>query len=333
MVMTIDQQKQSGLQVPAPASVPISAPVPAPVATKKRGFSWFGKPKKAAPVSAPALASAPAPVPAPWPMTQAKKRGFLWWGRGAKKNAPGPMTQAKTAPQRPTPLTVRAARTVQGGQQKTVLAFLKSVADNLYAWSWTKAIVYWLILSAATASDLAFLLSSLWMSINANVHGLVLHYMTRDTAEYLSYLATSAYVGLPIFIVSIAVVQTVGHARMWNTGGIWSRTWTVIFGVPALIFFLMDLVTLSNSVANVTFTMPTWLVVLRADSAFIFAFGSLIFYFLGRPQEADRLAEKDGIIASLQEEMKVSLAALTSEKDNWIASITSEKDSLLTVLR
>lgn len=204
-----------------------------------------------------------------------------------------------------------------------------SFAHNLYSWEWTKALVYWLILSAGTASDLVFLLASLWMSVNANVHGLVLHYMSEDTATYLTYLATTAYVALPIFIVGLAVVQTVSHLKMWNTGGFWSKLWAIIFGIPALTFLVMDFVTISCSVVNVTFTMPTFFVVLRADSAFIFAFGSLIFFFLGKPQEKERLAEKENIIDNLRAEMAAITAAFGQEKDSLLAQFSQEKRSLL----
>lgn len=205
-----------------------------------------------------------------------------------------------------------------------------ALALNLYAWQWTKAFVYWLILSAGTASDLVFLMASFWMSVNANVHGLILHYMSEDTATYITYLATTAYVALPIFIVALAVVQTVNHVKMWRTGGFWSKVWAIIFGIPALTFFIMDFVTISCSVANVNFTMPTFFVILRADSAFIFAFGSLIFFFLGKPQEKERLAEKDSLIDGLRVEIAGITSAFSQEKHSLLATFSQEKHSLLT---
>lgn len=206
---------------------------------------------------------------------------------------------------------------------------IASLAHNLYAWEWTKALVYWLIFSAGTASDLVFLMASFWMSVNANVHGLILHYMSEDTATYITYLATTAYVALPIFIVALAVVQTVNHIKMWRTGGFWSKIWAIIFGIPALTFFVMDFVTISCSVANVNFTMPMFFVIMRADSAFIFAFGSLIFFFLGKPQERERLEEKDGLINGLRAEIAGITAAFSREKNSLQASFSQEKDSLL----
>lgn len=217
-------------------------------------------------------------------------------------------------------------------QGERVGAFFKAVAHNLFTWEWTKALVYWLILSAGTASDLVFLFASLWVSINANVHGFVLTLMSESTAKYLTYLASTAYVALPIFIVGLAVVQTVGHIKMWKIGGFWSRLWAILFGIPAVVFLVMDFITISCSVVNVTFEMPRFFVVLRADSAFVFAFGSLIFFFLGKPQERERLAKKEEEIEALQAEMVASLATLASEKDHFIAALRAEKDTLLDTL-
>lgn len=204
---------------------------------------------------------------------------------------------------------------------KGIEGIAKSVAHNLFTWEWTKALVYWLILSAGTASDLIFLMASFWMSVNANVHGLILKYMSEDQATYLTYLATTAYVALPIFIVGLAVVQTVSHIKMWNIGGFWSRLWAITFGIPAITFLVMDFVTISCSVASVSFTMPMFFVIARADSAFIFAFGSLIFFFLGKPQEKERLQEKDGIIVELKRQVETNLAdsqkEITQIKQEW----------------
>lgn len=263
-------------------------------------------------------------VTANQPAQGTKKPRFSWLHRAPKQGQAPAQSQA--------PAQVKPRATTQATQAKkslTVGAFFKGLGHSLFTWEWTKALVYWLILSAGTASDLVFLMASFWMSVNANVHGFVLTLMNEDAAKYLTYLATTAYVALPIFIVGLAVVQTVGHIKMWNTGGLWSKIWTVIFGIPAVTFFVMDFVTISCSVVNVTFTMPQFFVILRADSAFVFAFGSLIYFFLGKPQERDRLAEKDGKIEDLQAEMVTSLATLRAEKDRLLADMQAEKDRFM----
>lgn len=146
-----------------------------------------------------------------------------------------------------------------------------AIGRNLYTWQWTKSLVYWLIISAGTASELAFLVSSLWMSVNANVHPFILTIMSENNANYLTYLATVCYVSLPIFIVGLATIQTVQQVKMWRINKV-SIVWSILFGLPAITFLLMDMFTIGAAVANVSFEMPQPFVVVRALSAFIFAF-------------------------------------------------------------
>lgn len=257
-----------------------------------------------------------------------RKRNLLgrWLGhRAKKKETPA---QASNQPAWIAPQASILDSKIKKSLCERIGDFFKSIGNYLVTWEWTKALVYWLILSAGTASDLIFLMASFWMSVNANVHGLILKYMSEDMATYITYLATTAYVALPIFIVGLAVVQTVGHIKMWKLGGFWPKIWAVTFGIPAVIFLLMDFVTISCSVLNVTFTMPGIFVVLRADSAFIFAFGSLLYFFLGKPQERERLAEKESLLAGLRFEMDAKLATLTAEKDTLLADLRMEKERI-----
>lgn len=190
---------------------------------------------------------------------------------------------------------------------------VQSFRQSLITWSWTKRLLYWIIMSAGTASELIFLLASLWVSVNANVHGFVLTFMSEKQTIYLTYLATTAYVALPECIVGLAVITTIGHIKMIKRSGAMAVVWSILFGAPALIFLVLSLVTLGCSVANVTFTMPTFFIVIRALAGFSFAFSAFIYHFLGKPQEQERLQEKDTLIANLQKESAFNIARLQQE--------------------
>lgn len=202
------------------------------------------------------------------------------------------------------------------------------VARNLYTWQWTKSLVYWLIISAGTASELAFLVSSLWMSVNANVHPFILTIMSEGNASYLTYLATVCYVSLPIFIVGLATILTVQQVKMWKINKT-SIVWSILFGLPAITFLVMDMFTIGAAVANVDFIMPQPFVVIRALSAFTFAFSSFLYNGLGKPGERERLATKDGLLATLRTEMTAALQKLAEEKEQIIAGLLGEKKTLL----
>lgn len=181
-------------------------------------------------------------------------------------------------------------------------ATAKVVGRSLITWSWTKRLLHWIIISAGTMSECVFLVGVLWVSINANVHPFVLMFMSEATSRFVTLLATTSFIALPECIVGLAVVVTIGHIRTWkhNKRDYRAAIWVVLYGLPTIVFLVLTLVTLGCSVANTTFIMPMPFVVIRALAAFIFAFTSLLYTQLGVPMEADRLAQKDSLIADLQ---------------------------------
>ncbi len=205
-----------------------------------------------------------------------------------------------------------AASSAENGRKKSMQgteatkSVARSVGQSLITWQWTKRLLHWIIISAGTMSECVFLIASLWVSVNANVHQFVLMFISERSAHFLTELSTTAYVVLPECIVGLAVVVTLSHLRTWlyNKRDYRPAIWTALYGGPTLVFLLLSLATLGCSVANATFEMPTWAVVIRAVSGYWFAFTSLLYTQLGAPQERDRLANKDGIIAQLQNETR-----------------------------
>src|SRR5260370_41293153 len=74
------------------------------------------------------------------------------------------------------------------------LVVAQATGRSMFSWSWTKSLLYWLILSGGTMAELAFLVGAIWMSLNATVHPFILMFLSEDQTRYLSFLATSAYV-------------------------------------------------------------------------------------------------------------------------------------------
>lgn len=207
----------------------------------------------------------------------------------------------------------QAAAPVQESRWSKAVACARKVGESLITWSWTKRLLYWIVMSAGTASELFFLLAAIWVSVNANVHQFMLTFLTEPQTIHFTYLATTGFVALPECIVFLSMVTTINHIKMWKTGGVSSVVWSILYGVPTLIFLTLSLVTIGCSVANVTFTMPTFFVVVRALAAFIFAVTAFMYHFLGVPGEWERLAEKDGKIAELHQEINRLNDVLQSE--------------------
>lgn len=206
------------------------------------------------------------------------------------------------------------------------LVIISKMKDFL-TWDWTKKLLHWIIISAGTMSECVFLIASLWMSINANVHQFVLLFITEKTTTHLTELATTAYVALPECIVALAVVTTLSHIRMvLYSKDYRAIIWSVLYGLPTIVFVVLSLITLGSAVASATFQMPTPLVIVRALAGYMYAFTSLLYTQLGAPQEADRLSEKDGMLADLRRETDEKLATLEQEKTTMLADLRREMD-------
>lgn len=202
----------------------------------------------------------------------------------------------------------------------------KRTGHSIITWEWTKRLLHWAIISAGTMSELAFLVASLWMSINASVHKFVLLFVNEQMTEHISELATTAYVALPELILALAVVTTLGHVRLWlyDRKNYTALIWAVLYGLPTLVFLVLSLVTVGCSVASITFQMPGPLVVIRALAGYMFAFTSLLYTQLGKPQERDRLAKKDAALAALAQEKDAKIAEMEKNNAAKIAELNAE---------
>lgn len=195
--------------------------------------------------------------------------------------------------------------------------FSKKVGTSLKMWSWARKLLFWLIISAGTLSELVFLLASLWVSINANVHLFLVDTlgMSQHLTESLTYIATTAFVALPECIVGLAALTTIGHIRTiaYNPKVFWPWLWATLYGIPALFFLVLSMITLGNAVNDIHFIMPAFWVVCRALAAFSYAFTSLLYVWLGEEQERDRLVEKDQKLATTEAQKDGKISELAGE--------------------
>jgi hypothetical protein len=203
---------------------------------------------------------------------------------------------------------------------------LKQVGASLLHWSWVKAVLYWIIVSAGTVAECAFLVASLWMSLNSSIHNFVRIFLSEDATVHFSELATAAYVGLPECILFLASVTVISHFRTWlyNRKNKIALVWSIAYALPTLAFLVLSLFTLGSSVLNVHFEMPGYLIVIRALAGYLFGFIAFLYWSLGTPQEVDRLKEKDVLINQLEEKVK----GLTAEMEKQTGILVEQVDTL-----
>lgn len=208
------------------------------------------------------------------------------------------------------------------------------VLVNIVTWQWTKQLLYWIIISAGTMSELVFLGASLWMSINSSVHPFVRFFLSEQATINITYLATTMYVALPECILGLSIVTVFRHAKKWaytratKTRDRSAPLWTILFALPTAVFLGLSLITVGCSVASTEFILPVPLVVCRALAGFIFALLSLLHFYIGKPAEAERLKAKDAEIEDLKFKRDADVAKLEAEKDDEIARLAKDNRTL-----
>ena len=196
---------------------------------------------------------------------------------------------------------------------------LKHIGRSLLHWTWTKGLLFWIIISAGTLSELAFLLASMWKSIDASDHSFVLLFMTQKMSENVGYFASSAYILLPVCILPLGVVTTYTHFRTWVYGRKFvhgSGIWFVLYGLPTLTFLIIDICIISNSNGD-HYVLPDILTSIRSDMAYAYGLTAILYHYIGKKQEVERLKEKDDFISELVEQARL----LTEQIDGYKAKM------------
>jgi hypothetical protein len=234
---------------------------------------------------------------------------------------------------------LESAQKVKRLQIKLDMQHVKSHAHAalmfIVTWQWVKHLLSWLILSAGTISECAFILASLWVCINASVHSFVLLFMSEQATQSLTSFAATAYVGLPELILPLAIVTTLAHWQTWNynKSDYAPALWCALFGLPTLVFLGISGITLASSLANFGFLLPPPLVVVRGIAGYWYALVSLLYVQVGKKQETDRLKEKDRLYLQLKNEKDFELAQLRAESEATLADMRERMQRKITELQ
>jgi hypothetical protein len=181
---------------------------------------------------------------------------------------------------------------------------IKTHIQSFLAFQWVKRFLYWLVVSAGTISECVFLIASIWISLNATVHPLMLKLMSEGATVTLSQLAISAFTSLPEIILGLATVTVYGHIKSYCLDQrIRSLVWAVLFGLPTLVFASLTIWTLAASALQIGYVMPPILVALRALTGYLYGFLSMLFVLIGKPDQADYVEGLKADIARLKDDM------------------------------
>jgi hypothetical protein len=202
----------------------------------------------------------------------------------------------------------------------------KHLGNGLLHWSWVPAVLYWIVRSAGIFSELAFLVASVWKSVNASDHDFVLMFVSELQSIQTTYWANSAYIVLSVCILPLAAMTTYGHVKTWLYGKKWwcaSAIWTLLYGCPTIVFLVIDIAIISSP--NVTYVLPDYLVSARSIMAYLYGLTAILYHYAGKDQETDRLKAKDVLVG----ELRASVQILASQIDTLSTEIENQKRLLV----
>jgi hypothetical protein len=197
---------------------------------------------------------------------------------------------------------------------------VKNSVKSFLSWQWVKKFLYWLVVSAGTVSECVFLIASIWVSLNATVHPLMLQVMSQATTVTFSQLSISMFTALPEIILGLAVVTTYGHIKFYVTHRRKSSlAWAILFGLPTVVFASLTTWTLIASALQIGYIMPSVLVASRVLAGYAYGFLSMLFVLIGEPDNADYV-----------EKLKQETSDIIGRLENEIGRLNREMSRLLT---
>lgn len=206
----------------------------------------------------------------------------------------------------------------------TYTAFRTKLASFL-TWQWVKRFLYWLVVSAGTVSECIFLIASLWVSVNATVHPLMLEVMSEHMTMTLSQLSISMFTALPEIILGLAVVTTYRHIKFFIAHRKSSSlVWALLFGLPTLVFASLTVWTLCASSLEIGYIMPAFLIATRVLSGYVYGFLSMLHMLIGEPDQADYVSALKAKNTQTSEELTGVIETLNLEIAQQKSDFTSE---------
>jgi len=168
--------------------------------------------------------------------------------------------------------------------------------------------VRWMTLTGGNVAESAFLLATLWVTINAVAHPLLAQILPTTTIEVVNYLAITAFSIVPELIIIPLIITCYSHwslfVRRRNKSAL---LWSVLFTVPALVFLVVTVTTIASFVSakgTIDIQLNGAQLVIRCLSGWWFSTVNMLFAQAGKQQYADMLDSKDEEIKRLEEKIK-----------------------------
>lgn len=196
----------------------------------------------------------------------------------------------------------------------------------------------WLREFGGNVSEAAFLLATIYVSIELVAHQLIDWIVPFETLRsVIDNLCQITFTILPELILFVSLLEIWRHIRMVKRGGGKSAlAWSIAYTIPVLFFAIMSLITLGYAVINhaniETVSLPDWVLIARAMAGFFYC----IIHYLYRKGSDDYGSIFDRIKAQYDAAMNTvkSLEIKMKEtEENYLKKLKDVEENALEKLQ
>jgi hypothetical protein len=205
------------------------------------------------------------------------------------------------------------------------MAFVLRRGASLYrylvSFQWIVDLVRWMITTGGNVAESAFLLATVYVTINVVAHKLVAWVLPLNMISSLNQISVIAFSVLLELIVAAAIKVTFDHYKMAvGTKKWYAWAWAGLYTLPTIIFLWMTIVTITSFVSleaiNVNYQASGPTLVIRCLAGWSYGMLQTLFVVMGREGYANVFHRLRAEIARLGEVLiarDASITALQSE--------------------
>jgi hypothetical protein len=209
--------------------------------------------------------------------------------------------------------------------------------------------VRWLIVTGGNVAESAFLLATLYVTLNNVAHILVAWLLPPQIIEILNQISVIAFSVLPELIAISAIKLTFDHWVMYSRSKRKDALlWSTVYTVPTVVFVVMTVLTLASfvSVESLSAIAPTatgTMLVIRCLAGWFYALIQMLFAQIGKDGYGSHLAILEGDLATVRSDLAIAkghlitlegdLARIVGDLENKIVALKTAHEKEVTSLK
>lgn len=164
----------------------------------------------------------------------------------------------------------------------------RAAVTYLLSGQWIVDLVRNLVKTAGNMAESAFLLATIYVTINNVAHMLVTWIFPPGYVAVANQVSVIAFSVLPELIVASAILTTYDHWSVYaQTKRRDALVWSIAYTLPTTVFAVMTIITLSTfvdvqSTANISPTATGWMLVTRCLAGWTYALAQMIYSQRGK---------------------------------------------------